>query len=81
MPRERAGDALDARSLAARCSRPALAEHLGEVLVAAPGQAHEVELAVALGEHPGQRVRGLERRDDALEARQLAEGRERLARR
>ena len=47
------------------------AEHLGEILVSATGQAHEVELAVGLGEHPGERVRGLERRDDALQARQL----------
>src|SRR5690348_9477660 len=48
-----------------------LREDFFEVLVAAPGQAHEVELArLARREQPGDRVRGLERRDDALQPRQ-----------
>ena len=34
---------------------------LGQILVAATGQAHEVELAMLLCEHPRKRVRGLER--------------------
>src|SRR4029077_5380852 len=55
-----------------------LVEHCGKVLVAAPGQADQVELAVALREHPSERVRGLERRDDPLQARELAKARERL---
>src|SRR5256714_13605724 len=51
---------------------------LGEVLVAAPRQADQVEVALGLLEQPGHRVRGLERRDDPLAGRQLAEGADRL---
>ena len=63
--------------VASPCSRR-LREHLGEVLVAAAGEAHEVELAVRLRQHPGERVGGLQRRDDPLQAGDLAKGRERL---
>src|SRR3954447_7680949 len=54
-------------------------EHLGEVLVAAPRKGDEVELAAArVGERPRERVRGLERRDDPLEPRDLPERVDRL---
>src|SRR3954469_25693639 len=56
-----------------------LREHFLQVLVAAPGQAHEVELArLARRQQPGDRVRGLERRDDALQPRQRLERGERV---
>src|SRR4051812_44290569 len=58
--------------------RSAPFKDLREVLVAAPGQADEVELARRRLEHPRDRVRGLQRRDDALARRQLAERRDRL---
>src|SRR4051794_33451241 len=53
-----------------------LRDDLGEVLVAAPGEADEVERRAVrvLVEGEVQRVRGLQRRDDALQARDLAEG-------
>src|SRR5436305_3163629 len=53
-------------------------EDLREVLVSAPGQAHEVYLALGLLEQPGDRVRRLERRDDALDGGQLTARRDRL---
>src|ERR1044072_9945682 len=55
-------------------------DDLGEVLVAAAGEADEVERRVAAGpvDRPVQRVRRLERRDDALQARDEAEHRERV---
>src|SRR5438874_5636228 len=50
-------------------------EHLCEVLVAAARQRHEVELRPArVREEPRDRVRGLERRHDPLEARGALEG-------
>src|ERR687893_2996000 len=68
---------------------------LGEVLVAAPGEREDVEAAAdglvrgprplpcrgvdPGSEQPRHRVRGLERRHDALEATQRAEGRHRIA--
>src|SRR3954467_12265110 len=55
---------------------PEQRERFGEVLVAAAGEADEVERVLALvrvREHPRQRVGGLERRDDALELRTAAE--------
>src|SRR6202030_2709507 len=54
------------------------AEHLGEILVAAAGQAYEVELTLGLGEHPRQRVGSLESGDDALQAGDLSERCQRL---
>src|SRR6185437_9028548 len=55
-----------------------LREHLGEILVAASGQAHQVQIAVGPGQSPSQRMGRLQGRDDALQARDLTEGRERL---
>src|SRR5690349_21021350 len=51
-------------------------EHLREVLVPAAGEADQVErVGWCLGrEHPRHRVRGLERRDDALELGDAAQG-------
>ena len=54
-----------------------LREHLGEVLVAAAGEADDDELGVELGD-TRERVRRLERRDDALRSREPPERRERL---
>src|SRR3954451_11988515 len=63
----------------ASAMRSATAEYLGEVLVAAARQRDQVELAVVgVGEHPRERVRGLERRDDPLELRHAPEGGDRL---
>src|SRR4051794_11903649 len=54
-------------------------QHLCQVLVAAARERDQVELAaVRVGEHPGEGVRGLERRDDALELRHAAERFDRL---
>src|SRR3954447_4944491 len=55
-------------------------QRLVEVLVTAPGQADQVGAAriVAFVEQPGDRMGGLERRDDPLESRQLAESAQRL---
>src|SRR3954453_19197350 len=55
-------------------------DDLGEVLVAAPGQADEVERRVVglLMQREVQRVGGLERRDDPLQARDLLEGAQRV---
>src|SRR3954447_1255176 len=47
-------------------------EHFGQVLVAAAGEAHEDELLIALV-YTRECMSGLERRNDALEARQLPE--------
>src|SRR3954466_9957179 len=58
--------------------RSAPGKDLCEVLVPAARQADQVELAVALVEHPGHRVRRLERGDDPLDGRQLVEGGDRL---
>ena len=55
-----------------------LAKHLGQVLVAAPRAAHDVELRLGRLHREVQRVGGLERGDDALQARHAAEGLERL---
>src|SRR3954447_648112 len=57
-------------------SRPR--EHLGEVLVAAPGAADHVAGAVGWKQREVQRVRGLERGDDPLEPRHPAERRKRV---
>src|SRR4051794_19884673 len=48
---------------------------LGEVLVSATAQAHDVVSIgrATLGEQPGDHVRGLQGGDDALEARELTE--------
>jgi len=54
-------------------------KHLGEILIAATGEAHKVQLAIWLGKHPGERVRRLQRGDDALQAGQHPEGRDRVA--
>src|SRR5919202_5778448 len=65
---------------AALWAASARTEHLGEVLVAAARERHEVELRAArVGEQPGQRVGGLEGGDDPLEARDAPERLERLA--
>src|SRR4051812_31570140 len=55
-------------------------DDLGEVLVAAAGKADEVERRVATGpvDRPVQRVRRLERRDEAPQAREETEHRERV---
>ena len=54
-------------------------DDLGQVLVAAAGEAEDViALAPAVLEQPGDRVGGLERRDDPLQPRQLGEGGQRL---
>src|SRR5258705_13993395 len=58
--------------------RSAPGKDLCEVLVAAPRQADQVEVAARLLERPGERVGGLERGDDALDRRQLVEGRDGL---
>src|SRR3954471_20821825 len=56
-----------------------LGQHFLQVLVAAPGQAHEVELArLARGQQPGDRLGGLERRDNPLKPRQRLERGERV---
>src|SRR4249920_1555428 len=47
-------------------------EHLGEVLVASPGEPYEHELGVDI-ECAGEGMRGLERRDDALRLREVTE--------
>src|SRR4051794_10022687 len=54
--------------------RSAPGKDLGEVLVTAPAQADEVEVAVRLVEHPRDGVGRLERRDDPLDGGQLVEG-------
>src|SRR4051794_22497654 len=51
---------------------------LGEVLVPAARQADQVEIALGLLEHPRDRVRRLQRRDDPLDRGQLVEGGDRL---
>src|SRR3954453_13277384 len=54
-------------------------QSLSHVLVAPPGEAENVEALLArVLQQPGDRVRGLERRDDALEAGELLEGAQRL---
>src|SRR3954451_1099878 len=58
------------------CSAPG--KDLGEVLVTAPAQADQVEVAGSLLEHPGHGMGALERRDDPLDRRQLVEGSDRL---
>src|SRR3954451_1527148 len=59
--------------------RSATAEYLGEVLVAAARERDEVELAaVGVRKRPRECVRGLERRDDSLQPRDLAERGDRL---
>src|SRR3954463_5716918 len=58
------------------CSAPG--KDLGEVLVTAPAQADQVEVAGRLLQHPGHGMRALERRDDPLDRRQLVEGGDRL---
>src|SRR3954451_25309643 len=73
---------LAAANAAAMLSVPdaKLRKNLREVLVPAAGEADEVErvrLRVG-GEHPGDSVRGLERRDDPLELGDAAERRERV---
>src|SRR3954454_18868751 len=63
--------AADSRSLIER-------EDLGQVLVAAAGERHKVELRLRVLHEPGQRVRRLERGDDALQAGDLLERGDRL---
>src|SRR4051812_32734810 len=54
-------------------------EGFGQVLVAAPAEADDVVPgATRIVERPGDRVGGLQRRHDALQSRQLAEGEQRL---
>src|SRR4051794_7029549 len=54
-------------------------DRLGQVLVASAGEAQDVITRLArILEQPRDRVGGLERRDDALEACQLSEGAQRL---
>src|SRR5437879_923117 len=48
-------------------------DDLGQILVAAAREAYEIELAIALSQHPGERVRGLQRGNDALETRHFVE--------
>src|SRR3954454_15617292 len=68
--------AAGAKASAIRSGPPG--KDLREVLVAAARQADQVEIAVALLEHPGERVGGLERRDDPLDRRELHERGDRL---
>src|SRR4051812_5320901 len=52
---------------------------LGQVLVAATGEAEDVEARLRrVLEQPGDGVRGLERGDDALQARELLQRRQRF---
>ena len=53
--------------------------HLGEVLVAPAGEAHEVQAVgrARILQHPGDRVGGLQRRDDPLELGHAPERRQR----
>src|SRR3954452_22368003 len=53
-------------------------EHLGEVLVPAARAAHEVDRGVPRAHRVVQGVRGLQRRDDALQPRHAAEGGQRV---
>ena len=77
---ERDSNASAIRSTAGH-ARPRCVERLGQVLVAAAREADEVELARAVGERPGERVRALERRDDPLEPGGQRERVQRLRRR
>src|SRR5919198_267702 len=54
-----------------------LGQDFGEVLVASARQAHEDKVLVELA-GAGEGVGGLERRDDSLEPRQVAEGGQRF---
>src|SRR3954465_3041432 len=69
--------ALPCEAKASAMRSVAAGKDLGEVLVAAARQADEVEVWVGgvgfLLEHPRERVGGLERRDDALDGRELHE--------
>src|SRR5579884_577037 len=56
---------------------PQMRERLGEILVAPAGKPDQDQLRVELA-RPRERMRRLERRDDALAARQVAKRRERL---
>src|SRR3954447_15868124 len=54
-------------------------DRLGQILIAPAGETQDVITRLArILEQPRDRMGGLERRDDALEARQLAEGEEGL---
>ena len=53
-------------------------DRFGEILVSAAGQADEIKLAGCARERPGDRVRGLERRDDPFQPRGAHECFERL---
>src|SRR5688500_756966 len=57
-----------------------LAQDLGQVLVAAPAERDECEAPCGWGlaQHPRDRVSRLQGRDDPLQARELAEGAQRL---
>src|SRR3954453_12944643 len=55
----------EAKAAAMRSVKP---EHLGQVFVSTARQRDQVRARAGGGECPGDRVRGLERRDDALEA-------------
>src|SRR3954452_11390783 len=58
----------------------ALLNHLSQILVSTPGKTQHViaNVVTRVLEPPRNRMRGLQRRDDPLEPRQLGEGRERL---
>src|SRR3954447_13108949 len=62
----------------ASAMRSAPGKDLGEVLVPAARQADEIEVAGRLLEDPGDRVGGLERRDDPLDRGELVERGDRL---
>src|SRR5918999_1854625 len=70
-----AANAAAIRSRPVSVTEAKLREHLGEVLVPAAGEAHQVERVGADGvvEGPGDRVRGLERGDDPLELADAAQ--------
>src|SRR5919206_3155614 len=77
--RRRAAGRPDRRSRPGLRGRAGARQPLGQVLVAAPRAAHHVDGAVGRLQRVVQRVRGLERRDDALQARDPLERGERLA--
>src|SRR3954471_11150196 len=68
----------DRAGVGAGDGRSAPGKDLREVLVAAAREADEIQVALALLEHPGERMRGLERRDDALDRGELHERRDGL---
>ena len=75
---ERVGDPLDAARRRACSRRRPPASTSARSLSPRPDRHTRSSSPSRLREHPGERVRGLERRDDALQARELAERGERL---